>query len=102
MPQKVQEPARTLEVMPEIFATFLIHQITFFSGERFSFVAVNQGCQMEYSQTKTPNLGTFWRALDLKSSVNSLAIWNIFRPFGTRYGHWVIWYNSTRFGILCQ
>jgi hypothetical protein len=41
-------------------------------------------------QTKNPNLGKFWRALEWKSLVHSLAILNILRPFGTLYGHLVI------------
>jgi hypothetical protein len=34
-----------------------------------------QGCQMVYFQTKNPNLGTFWRALEWKMLVYFMAIW---------------------------
>jgi hypothetical protein len=33
----------------------------------FWFHAQSQGCQMVYFQTKNPDLGKFWRALELKS-----------------------------------
>jgi hypothetical protein len=42
-----------------------------------------QDCQMLYFQSKNPNLGKFWRALEWKWLVYSLAIWNIY------YGHLV-------------
>jgi hypothetical protein len=62
---------------------------------------------MVYYQTKNPNLGIFWRALEWKRLVHSLAIWNILQPLGTFFGHLVIyilaiWYILPRFGILCQ
>jgi hypothetical protein len=38
---------------------------------------VNQGCQMVYFQTKNRNLGKFWRALEWKKLVYSVALWNI-------------------------
>jgi hypothetical protein len=41
-----------------------------------------QGCQMVYFQTKNPNLGESWRALDWKMLVYFTAIWDILRPFG--------------------
>jgi hypothetical protein len=34
-----------------------------------------QGCQMVCFQTKNPNLGKFWRALDWKMLVYFMAIW---------------------------
>jgi hypothetical protein len=36
-----------------------------------------QGCQMVYFQTKNPNLGKFWRALEWKLLVYFMVIWNI-------------------------
>jgi hypothetical protein len=42
-----------------------------------------QGCQMLCFQTKTPNSGEFWSALERKKLVYSMAIWNIFPRFGT-------------------
>jgi hypothetical protein len=49
----------------------------------------NQGCQMACFQTKNRDLGKFWRALEWKRSVYSMAIWNTLRPFGIYYGHLV-------------
>jgi hypothetical protein len=49
-----------------------------------------QGCQMVYFQTKNPNLGKFWRAIEGEGLVYSMAIWNTLLPFGTFYGHLVI------------
>jgi hypothetical protein len=40
----------------------------------------DQACQMVYFQTKNPNLGKFWRALDLKMLI---FLW----PFEIFYGH---------------
>jgi hypothetical protein len=57
-----------------------------------------QGCQMVCFQTKNPNLGKFWRALDWKK----LILW----PFGIFYGYLVnfvfIWYILSRFGNMYQ
>jgi hypothetical protein len=39
----------------------------------------HQGCQMVCFQTKNPNLGKSWRALELKMLVYFLVIWNILR-----------------------
>jgi hypothetical protein len=50
-------------------------------------------------QTKTPNLGKFWRALEWKIFVYFMPIWNILWPFGNFV---VIWHMFPRFGILCQ
>jgi hypothetical protein len=36
-----------------------------------------QGCQMVCFQTKNPNLGKFWRALEWKMLKYFMAIWNI-------------------------
>jgi hypothetical protein len=66
-----------------------------------------KGCQIVYFHTKNPTLGNFWRALEWKSLVYYLAMWNILRPFGTFYGPLVIqWpfgiFPPPRFGIMCQ
>jgi hypothetical protein len=57
-------------------------------------------------QTKNPNLGNFWRALEWKMPIYFLVVWNILRSFGVFYGHLenvvVIWYIFPHFGILCQ
>jgi hypothetical protein len=48
-----------------------------------------QGCQMVCFQTKNPNLGKFWRALDWKMFQYCLTIWNILWIFGMFYDHLV-------------
>jgi hypothetical protein len=57
-------------------------------------------------QTKNPNLGKFWRVLDLKMLLYFMAIWNILQPFGIFYYHLVhfvfIWYIFSCFGIMYQ
>jgi hypothetical protein len=45
------------------------------------FASQMQGCQMVCFQTKKPNLGKFWRALEWKMLVYFLIIWNILQPF---------------------
>jgi hypothetical protein len=56
----------------------------------------NQGCQMVSFQTKNPNLGKFWRAIDWKMFLYFMAILEYFQTFGIFYDHWVhfvfIWY----------
>jgi hypothetical protein len=41
-----------------------------------SFKGQNQGCQMVYFNTKNPNLGIFWRALEWKMLVYFMTIVN--------------------------
>jgi hypothetical protein len=56
-------------------------------------------------QTKNPNLGKFWRALEWKMQVYFVVIWNILRAFGNLwpFGNVVIiWYILPHFGILCH
>jgi hypothetical protein len=57
-------------------------------------------------QTKNPNLGKFWRALEWKMSIYFIAIWNILRTFGKCYDHLVhfvlIWYIFSGVGITRQ
>jgi hypothetical protein len=48
---------------------------------------------MVYFQTKNPNLGKFWRALECKMLVYFMTIWNILRTFGIC--------NLWPFGIVC-
>jgi hypothetical protein len=47
-------------------------------------------------QTKNPNLGKFWRAIEWKMFVDFITIWNNLRPFGVIYCRLlllvVIWY----------
>jgi hypothetical protein len=62
---------------------------------------------MVYFQTKNPNLGKFWRALDWKMLVYFMNIKNIFTPFGIcilwPLGNlMVFWYVFHRFGKLFQ
>jgi hypothetical protein len=57
-------------------------------------------------QTKNPNLGKFWRALDWKILIYFMAIWNIFQIFGIFYDHLVhfvfIWCVFSGLGIMYQ
>jgi hypothetical protein len=57
-------------------------------------------------QTKNPNLGPFWRALDWKMLIYFMAIWNIWRTFGIFHGHLeyfvFVWYIFYGFGIMYQ
>jgi hypothetical protein len=47
-------------------------------------IRFGQGCQMVYFQTKNPNLGKFWRALDRKILIYFMAICDIHLcSFGT-------------------
>jgi hypothetical protein len=49
-----------------------------------------------FSQTKNPNLGKFWMALDWKMLIHFMAIWNILHTFEIVYDHLVhfvfLWY----------
>jgi hypothetical protein len=57
-------------------------------------------------QTKSPNVGKFWKVLLWKILVYFMTIWIILRPLEIFYGHLVyfvvIWYIFPRFGILDQ
>jgi preprotein translocase subunit SecY len=57
-------------------------------------------------QTKNPNLGKFWRALDWKMLIYFMAIWNIIHTFGIFCNHFVHFlftlYINFGFGILYQ
>jgi hypothetical protein len=46
------------------------------TGHPISFTDEELGCQMVCFQTKNPNWGKFWRALDCKMLVYFVAIWN--------------------------
>jgi hypothetical protein len=37
-----------------------------------------QGCQMVYFQAQNPDLGKFWRALEWKRLVYSMAVWDTY------------------------
>jgi hypothetical protein len=69
--------------------------------------STTQCCQMGYFQTKNPNVGLFWRALDWKILIYFIAIGNILWTFGIFYDHLVhfvfilvhfvrFWYLATR------
>jgi hypothetical protein len=61
---------------------------------------------MAYFNTKNPNLGIFWRALEWKKYIYFLANWNILWPIGIFYGHYGVSYGHSvyfsKFGILFQ
>jgi hypothetical protein len=65
-----------------------------------------QGCQMVCFQTKNPNLGKFWRALDWKMFTYFISIWNISWRFGIFYDHLAhfvfIWCIVSGLGIMYQ
>jgi hypothetical protein len=61
-----------------------------------------QGFQMVYFQTKNPNLGKFWKALDWKMLIYFIAIGNILRIFGIFYDHYVHLVHFSGFGITNQ
>jgi hypothetical protein len=57
-------------------------------------------------QTKNPDLGKFWWALDWKILICFMAIWNILHTFKIFYDHLVHfvfnWYIFSGFGIVQQ
>jgi hypothetical protein len=61
--------------------------------------AMQQGCQMVYFQTKSTNVGKFWRTLDWKMLEHFMGIWNILRTFRICYDHLV---HFSGFGITYQ
>jgi hypothetical protein len=78
----------SLEVPGEIFngsliITFCRHNSTRqrfgleLSNQTQRFFRQNQGCQMAHFQTKTPNLGKFWRVSQWKMLVHFMTIWSI-------------------------
>jgi hypothetical protein len=68
----------------------------YLKGQDSACIVSVHGCQMVQLQTKNPNLGKFWRLLQLKVLVYFMSIWSILRPFGRFYGHLVycvvIWF----------
>jgi hypothetical protein len=61
---------------------------------------------MVYFQTKNPNLGKFWRALEWKILVYFMTIWNILLQLGISYAllvqFVVIWYCFSNLVCLDQ
>jgi hypothetical protein len=86
-------------------ALTLVHLFSIFASQRF-FSPVELGCQMVTFQTKNPNLGKFWRAIDGKMLTYFMATWNILQTFGIFCDHLVhfvfIWYIFSGFGIMYQ
>jgi hypothetical protein len=65
----------------------------------------DQGCQMVCFQSKNPNLGKFWRALNWKKLIYFVAIWNILLKFGMFYSFGTICVHLVHFscfGIMHQ
>jgi hypothetical protein len=54
---------------------------------KFFSTAVEQGCQMVSFQTKNPDFGKFWRALNWKMLIYFMALWNILQTFSIFYEH---------------
>jgi hypothetical protein len=59
------------------------------SDTKSDLTNLDQGCQMDFFETKNPYLGKFWRVLQWKMLVYFMAIWSILRPYGIFYGHLV-------------
>jgi hypothetical protein len=57
----------------------------------------NQGCQIVCFQTKNPNFGKIWRALERTMLLYFMTIWSILRSFGIIFG---LWYSLLSFGIF--
>jgi hypothetical protein len=89
---------------PSAFVTYSNYIDILFNVSRTTNGGV-QGCQMAYFQTKNPNVGKIWRALQWRMLAYFMPIWSILRPFGLFYGHLVyftaIWYILLSFGIFC-
>jgi hypothetical protein len=54
---------------------------------RYNNAGQRHGCQMEYFQTKNPNLGKFRRVLQCEMLVNLIDIWTTLQRFDTLYVH---------------
>jgi hypothetical protein len=57
-----------------------------------------QGCQIVSFQTKNPNLGKFWRALERKKLIYILGPFGIFNEYLGYFRN--IWYSLSSFGIF--
>jgi hypothetical protein len=85
--------------------TFLWKQFCpLFIARKKAVYKVWPGLPDGYFQTKNPNLGIFWRALDWKMFLYFMAVSNILRTFEIFYDHLVhfvsIWYIFSVFGIM--
>jgi hypothetical protein len=77
-------------------ASFIINKPSTLSNQINETFIRDQGCQMVCFQTKFPNLGKFWRALQLKMLVYFMEIWSISRSSGT----YILWTFGIFFPIL--
>jgi hypothetical protein len=70
----------------------LYYQLGFFRSVSFSFLLFSEAGLPDgiFSDQKITIWVNFWRALEWKSLVYSIEIWNILHPFGTFYGYLVI------------
>jgi hypothetical protein len=65
----------------------------YFELPRSFFSTGIQGCQMVCFQTKNPNFGKIWRALEWKMLLYFLTVCNILRPFGIIiYASYSLWW----------
>jgi hypothetical protein len=73
------------------------------SNYNYNTTCTRAGHRTVYFQTKNPNLGKFWRALDSKMLINLMSIWNTLQTFEIFYDNLVhfeiIWYIFYSFGI---
>jgi hypothetical protein len=58
-----------------------------------------RGCQMVYFQTKNPNLGKLWKALEWEMLVYFMPNWYILCPIGIFYAQ--LAYFMPNWHILC-
>jgi hypothetical protein len=86
----------------QVVKTFSVLDICFRCQKFFSDAGLPDGL----FQTKNPNLGKFWRALDWKMLIYFMPIWNILQTFGIFYNHLLhfvfTWYIFSGFGIMYQ
>jgi hypothetical protein len=56
----------------------IVNQQRLFFKKNFKItISFSKGCQIVYFRTKNPNLGTFWRALELKMLIYFMIVENI-------------------------
>jgi hypothetical protein len=95
-----QKVPSAFKVKPKLRPSVKLHHTATISKiilrtKRLEPAISKQGCQMVYFQTKNPNLGNFWRALQFKMFVYFVDIWSTLQPFGIVYG------NLVQVHILC-
>jgi hypothetical protein len=75
-------------LLKNIFESSILRKVCFASTGDVNTGCGRQGCQMVCFQTKNPNFGKIWRALEWKLLLYFMTIWNILRPFGIILAFW--------------